>query len=124
MFSQFGIPAIIATAITGFFGLWTKKAQVQSDHTRPDILTTSYSQMLADNQSQLDRLKADHEALRKEMRGLKSEITDLKLDRDEEQFKVTLLRRQVDWLIARVSPEDMNAFHLTFGFAGPKNLED
>lgn len=107
--AQLGVPALVATLITGIFAYKSKT----TEHTRPDILSSSYAQLVEDLRHELVIIK-------EEVKMLKEKVTELQLDRDEEILKVTILQKQVDWLLQRLPAEYRKEYYERFGLAGPK----
>lgn len=102
--AQLGIPALVAALITGLFAVLTKKAE----NSRPDVISTSYAQLVEDLRHELVILK-------EEVRYLKTKIVELEADGMIEQNKVSFLEKQVEWLLQRLPKEFRDEYFSMFG---------
>ena len=104
LLSQLGVPALVAAVITGVFGYFIKKA----DFKRPDVISSSYAQLV-------DDLRHELVVVKEEVKQLKSEVISLKSDRVVEQKKVRWLERQVEWLLQHLPKEYRDDYFSMFG---------
>lgn len=104
--STWGIPALVSAAIAGAFMVWTKR----TENKRPDLVSGSYSTLVADLQTQIDSMERRNRAL---LRPLQDEVESLRNE-------TALLRREV--IALRTALTEHNIPHPLGGplhFAGP-----